>query len=84
MYRTVEHKHTDFYMYDNKDKFIFLVQKEWKILCNYLVEAWSERTHKLYIYYDQVHFLFNACQNQTNIITCVSHVNFTYVSKVML
>ncbi len=32
MYRTVEHKHTDLYMYDNKDKFIFLVQKEWKIL----------------------------------------------------
>ncbi len=27
MYRTVEHKHTNFYMYDNKDKFIFLVQK---------------------------------------------------------
>ncbi len=49
MYRTVEHKHTDFYMYDNKDKSIFLVQKEWKILGNYLVEAWSEHTHKLYI-----------------------------------
>ncbi len=49
MFRTVEHKHTDFYMYDNKDKFIFLVQKECKILGNYLVEAWSERTHKLYI-----------------------------------
>ncbi len=49
MHRTVEHKHTDFYMYDNKDKFIFLVQKECKILGNYLVEAWSERTHKLYI-----------------------------------
>ncbi len=29
MYMTVEHKHTDFYMYDNKDKFIFLVQKEY-------------------------------------------------------
>ncbi len=49
MYRTVEHKHTDFYMDDNKDKLIFLVQKEWKILGNYLVEAWSEYTHKLYI-----------------------------------
>ncbi len=70
-------------MYDNKVKFIFLVEKEWKILGNYLVEAWSERTHKLYIQYDDVHFLFNACQNQTNIITRVSHVNFTYVPKVM-
>ncbi len=40
MYRTVEHKHTDLYMYDKKDKFIFLVQKERKILGNYLVEAW--------------------------------------------
>ncbi len=49
MYRTVEHKHTDFYMYDNKDKFIFLVQHEWKILGNYLDEVWSECTHKLYI-----------------------------------
>ncbi len=49
MYRTVEHKHTDFYIYDNKDKFIFLGQKEWKILGNYLIEAWSERAHKLYI-----------------------------------
>ncbi len=49
MYRTVEHKHTDFYMYDNKNKFIFLVQKEWKILGKNLVEAWSECTHKLYI-----------------------------------
>ncbi len=49
MYMTVKHKHTDFYMYDNKDTFIFLVQKEWKILGNYLVEACSERTHKLYI-----------------------------------
>ncbi len=49
MYSRIEHKHTDFYMYDNKDKFILLVQKEWKILCNYLVEAWSECTHKLYI-----------------------------------
>ncbi len=49
MYRTVEHKYSDFYMYDNKDKSIFLVQKEWKILGNYLVEAWSEYTHKLYI-----------------------------------
>ncbi len=48
MYRTVEHKHNDFYMYDNKDKFIFLVQKEWKILGNY-IEASSECTHKLYI-----------------------------------
>ncbi len=28
MYRIVEHKHTDFYMYDNKYKVIFLVQKE--------------------------------------------------------
>ncbi len=37
MYRTVEHKHFDFYMYDNRDKFIFLVQKEWKILGNYLI-----------------------------------------------
>ncbi len=83
IYRTVEHKHIDFYMYDNKDKFIFLVQKEWKILGNYLVEAWSECTHKLYIKYDHVHFLFNACQNQTNTITCVSHVNFTYGSKVI-
>ncbi len=63
MYRTVELKHTDFYMYDNKDKFIFLEQKELKILGNYFVEAWSERTHKLYIQYDHVHFLFNACQN---------------------
>ncbi len=45
MYRTVEHKHTDFYMY----KFIFLVQKEWKILGNYHDKAWSECTHKLYI-----------------------------------
>ncbi len=49
MYRTVEHKYTDVYMYDNKDKLIFLVQKEWNILGNYLVEAWSECTHKLYI-----------------------------------
>ncbi len=49
LYRTVEHKLTDFYMYDNKDKYIFLIQKEWKILGNYLVEAWSERAHKLYI-----------------------------------
>ncbi len=64
-------------------KFIFLVQKEWKILGNYLVEAWSERTHKLYIYNNHVHFLFNACQNQTNTIKCVSHVNFIYVSKVI-
>ncbi len=48
MFRTVEHKHTDFYMY-NKDKFIFLVQKEWNILGNYHDEAWSERIHKLYI-----------------------------------
>ncbi len=32
MYRTVEHKYTDFYMYDIQDKFIFLEQKEWKIL----------------------------------------------------
>ncbi len=49
MYRKVKHKHTDFHMYDYKDKFIFLVQKEWKILCNYYVEAWSDSTHKLYI-----------------------------------
>ncbi len=49
MYRTVQHKHTDFYMYDNKDKFILLVQKEWKILGNYLVEAWSERTQIIYL-----------------------------------
>ncbi len=49
MYRTVEHKHIDFYMCDNKDTFIFLVQKERKILGNYLVEAWSEHIHKLYI-----------------------------------
>ncbi len=49
MYRTVEHTHTVFYKYDYKDKFIFLVQKEWKILGSYLVEAWPERTHKLYI-----------------------------------
>ncbi len=49
MYRTVEYKHTDFYMYDIKNKFIFLVQKQWKIKGNFLVEAWSERTHKLYI-----------------------------------
>ncbi len=49
MCTTVEYKHTDFYMYDNKDKFIFLVQKEWKILGNYLVEAWPECTYKLYI-----------------------------------
>ncbi len=48
IYRTVEHKHTDFYMY-NKDKFIFLLQKEWKILGKYLVEAWSEHTHTNYI-----------------------------------
>ncbi len=27
MYRTLEHKHTDFYMYDNKDKFIFFSTK---------------------------------------------------------
>ncbi len=40
MYRTGEHKHNDFHMYVNKDKFIFLVQNEWKILGNYLVEAW--------------------------------------------
>ncbi len=83
MYTTVEHKHTDFYMYHNKDKFIFLVQKEWKIQDNCPVEAWSEHTRKLYIQHDHVHFLFNACQNQTNTITCVSHVNFTYVSKVI-
>ncbi len=44
IYRTVEHKHNDFYMYGNKDKYIFLVQNEWKILGNYLVEAWSEST----------------------------------------
>ena len=48
MYRTVEQKHTDFDTFDNKDKFIFLLQKEWKILGKYLVEAWSERTNKLY------------------------------------
>jgi len=48
MYRTVQDKHADFYMYDNKEKFIHLAQKEWKILGNYLVEAWSERTNKLY------------------------------------
>ncbi len=50
IYRIVEHKHSDFYMYDNKDKFIFLVQKEWKILGNYLVETWSEHTHTQIIY----------------------------------
>ncbi len=46
MYKTVEHKHTDFYMYDNKDKFIFLVQNEWKILDNYSMV----RTHTQIIY----------------------------------
>ncbi len=48
MYGTVEHKHTDFYMYDNKDKFIFLVQKEWTILGNYLVEH-GQNAHTNYI-----------------------------------
>ncbi len=49
MYRVVEHKHTDFYMYDNKDNFIFLVQKECIILWyNYLVEA-RQNVHINYI-----------------------------------
>ncbi len=45
MYRTVEHKNTDFYMYDNKDKFIFLVQKEWKILGNYILLNHGQNAH---------------------------------------
>ncbi len=75
MYRTVEHKHTDFYMYDDRQIFIFSTKG--------MENTLSERTHKLYIWYDHVHFLFNVCQNQTNTITCVSHVNLTYVSKVI-
>ncbi len=46
MYGTVEHRdHSDFHRYDNKGKFIFLSPTEWKILGNYLVEAWSEFTN---------------------------------------
>ncbi len=29
-----------------------------------------------------IYFLFNSCQNETNTMMCVFHVNVTYVSKV--
>jgi hypothetical protein len=40
---SIQDKHADFHKEN-----IYLAQKDWKILGNYLVEAWSERTNKLY------------------------------------
>ncbi len=44
------------------------------------------RKHKqvIYLIYDHGHYYINACQTQTNTMTRVSHVNFTYVSNVIV
>ncbi len=48
MYRTVEYKYTDFYMYDNKDKYIFLVQKNRKYWITILLKN-GQNAHTNYI-----------------------------------
>ncbi len=48
LYRCVQAKNEHFTNMDNKDKFVWLMKNEWKLLAKYLEKAWNERSKLIY------------------------------------
>ncbi len=48
LYNKVNEKSVIFRNLDNKEKFIFIMKTEWRLLSKYLVNAWNKRNSKTY------------------------------------
>ncbi len=46
LYNKINEKSDIFTNFDNKEKFIFIMKTEWKLLSKYLVNAWNKRNSK--------------------------------------